>query len=131
VPVLLSDAFEGVFPSSVPWETFSLRFAETAVAVGRGATGAAVNLTAELLAVASDGARLASMQRALQQHAADVLWEAPGSRVGSHALGLASRAVSHVCKDGVGQPPPPATVDASSAKRPGAQITFAPLAAAV
>ena len=40
---------------------------------------------------------MARMQRALQTHAADVLWEAPDSRAGSHALALATLAVRHVC----------------------------------
>ena len=34
---------------------------------------------------------------AAQEHAADVLWEAPGSRAGAHALGLATLAVRYVC----------------------------------
>ena len=44
------------------------------------------------------------MQRALQAHAADVLWEAPGSRVGHHALALAMHAVRRVCTDTGAQP---------------------------
>ena len=38
------------------------------------------------------------MQEALREHARDVLWEAPGSRVGAHALALATAAVRDVCE---------------------------------
>ena len=74
VPVLISDAFEGAFPSHVAWQDFTLRFAEADISSG------AKNLTAELLSVAADVARLGALQRSLQAHAADVLWEAPVKR---------------------------------------------------
>ena len=105
MPVLLSDGFEGAFPSRVPWRDFSLRFDESTVS-GRSRSGSgqitgshseSFNLTAKLLAIAADSERLLKMQRALQVHAADVLWEAPGSRVATHTLGLALRATRDVC----------------------------------
>jgi hypothetical protein len=37
VPVLLSDEFEGAFPSAVKWRDFSLRFAEADIAPRRRA----------------------------------------------------------------------------------------------
>ena len=91
---MLSDAFEGAFPSSVPWSDFTLRFSEASLAAarkkGHGAVAAAAgvggapskpfNLTSELLAVAADRPRLARMQASLAAHAKDVLWEAEGSR---------------------------------------------------
>ena len=91
VPVLLSDGFEGAFPSRVPWRDFSLRFEESTVKLK------AFNLTAKLLTIAADSDRLLRMQRALQAHAADVLWEAPGSRVATHTLELALKANRDVC----------------------------------
>lgn len=124
VPVIISDKFEGVFPSQVPWRTFTLRFKEAQLSAGGRRAArlpSALNLTAELIAVSTDGARLRAMQTALQTHAADVLWEAPQSRVGNHALGLATRAVQRVCKeDGLKE----ASV---AADEPGPQIHWAPL----
>ena len=95
LPVIISDYFEGAFPSSVPWASFTLRFAESRLAAGRrrqtdGPPPPPFNLTAELLAVANDAPRLRAMQTSLQAHVADVLWEAEGSRVGAHALALAT-----------------------------------------
>ena len=92
------------------------------------ATPKPFNLTEELLSVKSDAARLGAMQRALQKHAADVLWEAPGSRVGSHALGLASRAVGEVCRDDA-QPAQAQAQATPAAVVPGPQISWAPLEA--
>jgi len=113
IPVFISDHFEGAFATSVPWATFSLRVAETDVLPSaaptsvdggrrlgkrRGPQGPpAVNLTAHLAAVAADTASLAALQRALQTHAPSVLWEAPGSRCGHHALALATHALRRVC----------------------------------
>ena len=57
----------------------------------------AFNLTAKLLTIAADSERLLKMQRALQAHAADVLWEAPGSRVATHTPELALKAKRDVC----------------------------------
>lgn len=119
VPVFLSDKFEGAFGFSVPWGEFSLRMAEADV-VGQpwaGSTGTgrdrkhlgppSVNLTAHLLEVAADPARLAALQRGLQTHASSVLWEAPGGHAGHHALALATHALRHVCvasSSGTGSP---------------------------
>jgi len=135
LPVMLSDGFEGAFPSAVPWRSFSLRFAEADIAPRRRDAREPLNLTAALLRVAADAPRLARMQRALQAHAADVLWEAPGSRAGHHALGLATLAVRRVCPrvvtpDGMqlpfarwgrasGAPPPPAEL-----LPPNAQVRY-------
>lgn len=104
IPVFISDGFGGAFPSSVPWNAFSLRFAEAQLVKGRVGSGLrVVNLTRELLAVAADPPRLHSMQAALQTHAVDVLWEAPGSRVGEHTLALAGLAIGSVCPEGRAQ----------------------------
>ena len=35
IPVLISDAFEGAFPQNIPWQTFTVRFAEAEVAEAR------------------------------------------------------------------------------------------------
>ena len=120
VPVLISDAFEGAFPSHVPWQDFTLRFAEADISSG------AKNLTAELLTVAGDVARLGALQRSLQSHAADVLWEAPDSKVGSHALTLATDAVRNVCAPGAQSNSAAFSQPKDVPKKPGPQIYFAP-----
>lgn len=119
IPVLISDAFEGAFSSTVPWSTFSLRFPE------RDVTSGAANLTALLRTVAHDPLRLGGLQRALQEHAHDVLWEAPRSKVGEHALALATHARRKVCQ-------PTALTNAESfvakagvASKPGPQVSWA------
>ena len=80
--------------------------------------------------MAADAPRLRAMQASLQAHAADVLWEAPNSRVGTHALALATRAVRQVCaSEPHAVAPAVAAADAAAAKpaTPGPQITFAPV----
>lgn len=59
----------------------------------------------------------------MQRHAADVLWEAPGSRVGSHALSLATHALRDVCT--------PAAAAATAAQATGAAGADAPPAARI
>ena len=79
----------------MPWQKFSLRVAEKTL------QDRSFNLTATLLAVASDGERLRGLQTALQVHAADVLYELPDSRVAYHFLRQARfRSYSIAC------PPP-------------------------
>lgn len=134
VPVLLSDAYEGAFPETIPWRSFTLRFAEARMTAGGGKKGKRAappsalppfNLTAELRAVAADTARLGAMQRSLQEHAADVLWEAPDSRVGDHALATATAAVRRVCTAAPHSPPPP-PLPAGDVPLPGPQIIYMP-----
>ena len=59
------------------------------------------NLSARLHAVASDGVQLRPLQTALRDHAADVLYELPGSRLADHFLRLAHRAMTGVCDPAV------------------------------
>lgn len=91
IPVFLSDDFEGAFAPVVPWPSFSLRFAEAEL------QDKSFNLTSRLLAVATDRPRLLQMQASLRDHAADVLYELPDSRVGSHFLRQAWLAIQSVC----------------------------------
>lgn len=144
LPVIISDGFEGAFSDLVPWDTFSVRIREARVAgPGRARRGGAkraapvpvalpLNLTKHLLDIANDAPRLRQMQEALRVHAVDVLWEAPGSRVGSHTLGLATRAARDVCRPRTGAvaslaspvPPPPPPPGADPARQ---QIIFRPV----
>ena len=147
IPVIISDHFEGAFAQAVPWPSFSLRIAESTFLAGARSSSrkkrrqvdppplpleAAFNLTAHLAAVAADAPRMLAMQTALQKHAADVLWEAPGSRVGHHALALATSAIRHVC---VERPLPPgkglpATAEPTTPTphvTPGPQVVFSAL----
>ena len=50
-----------------------------------------------LLEVVADRPRLLALQRAMFAHAADVLYEAPASRVGDHLLRLVATAVTTLC----------------------------------
>ena len=108
VPVFISDDYVGAFPHEVAWERFTLRVPEAAVrglVLGRrrsrepAETAAAgrFNLTAMLLEVVADRPRLLALQRAMFAHAADVLYEAPASRVGDHLLRLVATAVTTLC----------------------------------
>jgi hypothetical protein len=117
LPVIISDHFEGAFAHAVPWRDFSLRVPESSVRPGTSPT--AFNLTAHLQAVALETPRLRAMQLALQKHAADVLWEAPGSRVGDHALDLATSAVRQTCSA-------TATPTPTSGVAPGGDAAVAP-----
>ena len=132
IPVFISDHFEGAFASSVPWPTFSLRVAEAdalpqPLAAAAAASGSrrrrhqlappALNLTAHLLGVSADAPRLRALQAALQAHAVDVLWEAPGSRCGHHALELATHALRNVCVEASAAVPAP-TASAGSVAAP-------------
>ena len=98
VPVFLSDEFRGFAPHVVPWASFTLRFAQAQL------KSRAFDLTAELEAVAADGARLGALQAALRAHAPDVLYEEAGAaeRLGSHILAVAGLARRRVCQAGGG-----------------------------
>ena len=98
VPVLLSDEFRGFAPHVVPWASFTLRYAQAQL------KSRAFDLTAELEAVAADGARLGALQAALRAHAPDVLYEEAGAaeRLGSHILAVAGLARRRVCQAGGG-----------------------------
>eukprot|EP00966_Prymnesium_polylepis_P136646 3157595-Prymnesium_polylepis.1 len=91
VRALRADSFEGAFSPAVPWHAFSLRVPEKTL------QGADYNLTETLHAVAADSARLRALQAALRDHAADVLYEVPGSRLADHFLRQARLATSRVC----------------------------------
>jgi hypothetical protein len=118
---LISDFFEGAFPSAVKWTDFTLRIPEGDLPTR--------NLTQELLAVIADAPRLALLQANLQKYASDVLWEAPGSRVGSHALSLATHALRDVCTPTAATAAPPdptaAPAAAPAMRKPGPQVHFA------
>ena len=118
---LISDFFEGAFPSAVKWTDFTLRIPEGDLPTR--------NLTQELLAVIADAPRLALLQANLQKYASDVLWEAPGSKVGSHALSLATHALRDVCTPtaATAAPPDPAAAPAAAPamRKPGPQVHFA------
>ena len=129
IPVLISDSFDGVFATTVPWHTFSLRVPEASIAAAGGRRGqanaaaaASLNLTSHLLSIVDTPGRLKAMQEALEAHAADVLWEAPGSRVGDHALGLATMAARRVCAPGappsVDEEAPASHAASATARRP-------------
>lgn len=117
--------------ASVRVTTISLRVAEADVETGRarrkaaeqgGAVPRPLNLTAHLAAVAADGPRFAAMQAALRAYAADVLWEAPSSRVGGHVLALATLAVRLVC--GVVPAPAPAAAAGPAELLPPTQVRY-------
>ena len=97
----MSDEFRGFAPHVVPWASFTLRYAQAQL------KSRAFDLTAELEAVAADGARLGALQAALRAHAPDVLYEEAGAaeRLGSHILAVAGLARRRVCQAG-GTPPP-------------------------
>lgn len=86
-----ADGFNGAFSPSVPWEAFSIRIPEATLMDSN------FNLTARLIAIASNSTYLQALQRSLQAHAADVLYESPGSRLADHFLDSAQLAMSRVC----------------------------------
>lgn len=123
LPVMISDSFEGAFAPSIPWAAFSVRVPETTITAGGGGRKSRLpptfNLTAFLTTLAANRTWLEGRQQALQAHAADVLWEAPNSRVGHHALGLAALATKQVCHGHGGVQAPP------QAGQPQPQVTWA------
>jgi len=84
VPVLISDRLFPPFGARLPWTSFTLRVPESEFLSRK------FNLTTWLRRVTR--AELTALQTALAEHAADVLYEVIGSRVGTHVLHMAAAA---------------------------------------